>query len=81
MENRVIMLFLAFKSHQIFGMNKTEEDKIVETCGTQGENRNMYRVLMVKRERSYLEEQREDGRIILMWMVNKYNRRRSTFGD
>jgi len=40
----------------------------------------MGRILMVKHERSYLENQREDGRIILMWMVNKYNGR-STFSD
>jgi hypothetical protein len=35
---------------------------------------------MVKNERNYLEDQREDGRIILIWMVNKYNGR-STASD
>jgi hypothetical protein len=44
-----------------------------ETCGTHGENRNMYRFLMVKHVRSYIEDQRADGRIILIWMLNKYN--------
>jgi hypothetical protein len=36
---------------------------------------------MVKYEKNYLEEQREDGRIILIWRVNKYNGRRSTISD
>jgi hypothetical protein len=46
-----------------------------------GENRNRYRIWMVKLERSYLEEKREDWRKILIWMVNKYNGRRSTISD
>jgi len=41
-----------------------------ETCGTHWENRTMYRILTVKYERGYLEKQRKDGRIILIWMLN-----------
>jgi hypothetical protein len=52
-----------------------------ETFGTHGDNRNMYRVLMVKQKRSYLEERREDGRITLIRMVNKYKGMRSTISD
>jgi hypothetical protein len=52
-----------------------------KTCSTNGENRNIYRNLMVKYEKSYLEEQREDGRITLIWIVNKYNGKRSTISD
>lgn len=51
-----------------------------ETCGTHGEGRHMYRFVMVKHVRIYLEDQKADGRQILIWMVYKYNGK-SAVGD
>jgi hypothetical protein len=37
-----------------------------------GEKGNVYRVLVGKPERAYLEDLGVDGRIILMWILEKY---------
>jgi hypothetical protein len=43
-------------------------------CKRHGEKRNVYRVLMGKHESDNLEDQTVDGRIILKWIINKWDR-------
>jgi hypothetical protein len=47
---------------------------MVRVCSTHGEKRNVYRVFLGKPERKRkLEDLNLDGRIILKWILEKYD--------